>query len=63
MAGVKNLPANAGDKTLVPEDPMCCKAAKPAPQLLTLCARGWELQLLKPACSRACVSQQEKQLQ
>ena len=29
VAGVKNLPANAGDKTLVPEDPMCCKAAKP----------------------------------
>ena len=26
---MKNLPANAGDKTLVPEDPMFCRAAKP----------------------------------
>ena len=54
---IKNLPANAGDmgsipvRSLMQEDPMCCRAAKLVPQLL------------KTACSGAHASQQEKLLQ
>ena len=33
------------------------------PQLLSLCSRAQELQLLKPACPRARALQQEKPLQ
>ena len=35
---VKNPPANAGDVGLIPgrEDPTCCVAIKPVPQLLSL---------------------------
>ena len=31
------------------EDPACCGATKPVPQLLSLCSRAREPQLLKPA--------------
>ena len=34
-----------------------------APQLLSLCCRAWELQLLKPTQPRACALQQETPLQ
>ena len=49
---VKNLPANAGDRGLIPGPgkshvPRGKKAC--APHLLTLCFRAWEPQLLKPS--------------
>ena len=33
------------------------------PQQLSLCPRAWDLQLLRPACSRICAQQQEKPLE
>ena len=55
-------------RSLVREDPTCCRATKPVhPQLLSLCSRAREPQLLSPrattneACvPRAHVPQQEK---
>ena len=48
---VKILPCNAGDTTSLipgPEDPTCCKATKPVPQLLSLRSAALEPQLLSP---------------
>ena len=54
-------------QALVQEDPTCCGAAKPVPQLLSLCSRAREPQLMSPrdttteACApRAGAPQQEK---
>ena len=66
---VKNPPTNAGDTASTPRlgrsyvrrSNQGC-----APQLLSLCSRAWELQLLhllKPMSPRACALQQEKPLQ
>ena len=66
---IKNLPANAGDMglKLIWEDPACLKAAKLMPQLLTLCSRAGEpqllLRLLKSVCLRLCPLQEEKSAQ
>ena len=65
---IKNLPANAGDMglKLIWEDPTCLKAAKLMPQLLTLCSRAGEPQLLlrsKSVCLRLCPLQEEKSAQ
>ena len=57
---VKNLSANAGDKVLTP-DPGRSHMPR-VPQLLSLCSRAWELQLLKSTCPRVCALQQEKPL-
>ena len=70
---VKNLPTNAGDTGSI-SDPgrshMLRSNCARAPQLLSLCSRAWEpqllthvLQLLKPACPRAHALQREKPLQ
>jgi len=44
-------------KTPVPslarEDPICLGVTNSAPQLLSLCSRAWEPQLLKPMSPRA----------
>ena len=49
-SAIRNPPANAGDTGLIPwEDPICHWATKAhAPQLLSLCSRARELQLLSP---------------
>jgi len=60
---VKNLPANAGDmgSTLDPgESHMPRSSEANMPQLLSLCSRTRELQILKPTYPRACALQQEK---
>ena len=50
--------------SLIRDDPTCLRATKAiAPQLLSLCSRAREPQLLKSAHPRACVPQQEKPLQ
>ena len=60
---VKNLPANAGDVGLIP-DPGRSHVLRSnktyTPQLLNLCSRAQELQLLKPEHPRVRASQQEK---
>ena len=70
---VKNPPANAEDIGLIPglgrsQVPRSNKALKP--QLLRLCSRAWQLQLLnpratlmKPVCPRARILLQERSLQ
>ena len=67
---VKNLPANAGNMGSVPHRarshmPQSDEAG--TSQLLSLCSRAWELQLLSPmpqllkfVCPRAHALQQEK---
>ena len=51
-------------RSLVSEDPTCLRATEPsALQLLSLCSRVWEPQLLKPAHLRVSALQQEKPLQ
>ena len=40
--------AEALGQRLVREDPSCRRTTKPVHQLLSLCSRVWELQLLKP---------------
>ena len=60
---VKNMPANALGMGLIsdPGRPTCHRATKPGvPQLLSLCSRAQEPQLLKPTYSRACSQQQDK---
>ena len=57
--------------SLIREDPMCCRATKPMHHNFWTCSlepgshNYWACmwQLLKPACSRVCASQQEKPLQ
>ena len=52
-AVVRNLLPMKGTlvRSLVQEDLTCCRATKPrVPQLLSLCSRAHEPQLLKPAC-------------
>ena len=44
---VKNPPANAGDMGLTP-DPCATEWLSLVPQLLSMCSRAWELQLLSP---------------
>ena len=58
---VKNLPASAGVTGLIPvgRSHMPWSNWVRAPQLLSLYSGAWELRLLKPACPRACVPQQE----
>ena len=60
---VKNLPANAGDMCLIP-DPgrshVLQSSSDCAPQLLSLCSRAWEPQLLKPSHPWTHALQQEK---
>ena len=61
---VKNLPANAGDTSLIPDlgrSYMPWGNYSCVPQLLRLCSRAWEPKLLKPAT--ACAPQPEKPLQ
>ena len=63
---VKNLPASAGDMGSIPDPgrshiPQSNVAR--VPQLLSLCSRAQEPQLLKPVYPRARVPQQEKTLQ
>ena len=51
-------------RSLVSEDPTCLRATEPpALQLLGLCSRAQEPQLLKPAHLRVSTLQQEKPLQ
>ena len=61
----KNLPVNAGKMDLIP-DPRRSHVAQSnaahAPQLLNLCSRAWEQQLLKPKHLESAL-QQEKALQ
>ena len=63
---VKNPPANAGDTSSIPD---LGRSHIPwskwafLPQLLGLCSRPLEPQLLKPAPTKACVLKQEKTLQ
>ena len=48
---VKNLPANAEDMGLIPDlgrSHMLQSNQARAPQLLSLCSRAWESQLLSP---------------
>ena len=48
---VKNLPASAGDTGLIPGPErfhMLCNNQDHAPQLLSLCFRAWEPELLSP---------------
>ena len=61
---VKNLPANAGDKRFIPGQRSHVPESNSVtiPQLLNLCFRFWEPQILKPACSRAHASWQKKPL-
>ena len=65
-AGVKNLPADAGDTGSIPcpggpHMPQSNQAG--ALQLLSLCSRAWQPQVLKPTCPEAPASQQGKPLQ
>ena len=68
---VENLPANAGDTGSIPGPGSMPQSNKAhPPQLLSLCSRALESQLLSPcattteACEpRACALQQEKTLQ
>ena len=58
-SALRNLSANAGDtgSVLDPEDPMCHRAAQPIHhQLLSLCSRAWEIQLLhsRATATEAC---------
>ena len=62
-SAVKNLPATAGNKF----DPWSRKiphamehAEFRTLQLVSLCSRAWELQLLKPACPRATTRELHK---
>ena len=56
---VKNLPANAGDIGLIP-DQTCHGATKPLPHHYWACTWVWELQLLKCVHLTVCAPQQEK---
>ena len=63
---VKNLPANAGDPSLIPDlgrSHMLRNGSARALQLLSLCSNVREPQLLKAVHSGACAPQQEKPLQ
>ena len=55
-SAVKNLTANAGDLGLIPG----LGGPHMQPQLLSLCSRAQELQLMKLTCPRAHALQQEK---
>ena len=60
---VKNLPASAGDMSLIPGmgiSHMLQSNEAHVPQLLKLCSRAQEPQLLKPACPRVRAQQQDK---
>ena len=60
---VKNLPAVAGDTDLIPgpgRPSMSWSNEAHVPQLLSLCSRAREPQLLKPECPRALAQQQER---
>ena len=63
---VKNPPASAGDRNSIP-DPGRCHVPRSnksrEPQLLSLCSRARELQLLNPVHPTAHALQQEKALQ
>ena len=51
---VKNPPVSAGDMGPIPGQGRSHRLrdnCAHAPQLLSLCSRAWELQLLKPKCS------------
>ena len=64
--GVESPPANAGDVSLTPDlrgPRMPQMNYARVPQLLSLRARAWEPQLLKPPLSRARALQHEKPLQ
>ena len=59
----KNPPANAGNTDSVPgpgRSHMPQSTQAHVPQLLSLCSRAWELQLLRPARPRVCAPQCEK---
>ena len=63
---VENPPANARDTDSIPDPgrshmPRSNQAR--APQLLSLCSRAWELQLLKLMSPKAHAPQQEEPLQ
>ena len=63
---VRNLPARAGDMGSMPNlgrSRMMQSNRAHLPQLLSLCSRGWELQLLKPKRPRVHALRQEKPLQ
>ena len=65
-SGVKNPPASAGDTDSIPgpgRSHMPRHTEDRVPQLLSLCSRAREPQVLKPACSRAHALQQENPLQ
>ena len=60
---VKNLPVNVGDRGSIPgpgRSHMPWSNSAHGPQLLNLCSRARELQLLKPMCPQAHALQQEK---
>ena len=60
---VKSPPANAGNMGLMSGHggSHVLQSTQPrVPQLLSLCARAQELQLLKPTCPRAYAVQREK---
>ena len=63
---VKNPLANARDMGSIPGprgSHMLQSNEAHVPQQLSLCPRAWDLQLLRPACSRICAQQQEKPLE
>ena len=60
---VKNPSANTRDMGLIPDLVHAAEQLSPCATILSLCSGAWELQVLKPTCSRACSSQEEKPLQ
>ena len=58
---VKNLPANSGDRGLIPGPGRShvLRSTSGRAQLLSLCSRTQETELLKPTCARARVPQEK----
>ena len=52
-----HLPTNADSIPDLRRSHMLAATKPWGPQLLNLCSRAWEQQLLKPVCPRACVLQ------
>ena len=44
---------------LIQEDPHAMEHLSPEPQLLSLCSRAWEMQLLKPEYLEPCCEQEK----
>ena len=60
---VKNLPTNVGDVGSIPKSrkvPHAAEQISQCVQLLNLCSRAPEQQLLKPMCPGDCAPEQEK---